>query len=190
MMHSLPMFVGTAAIAVALSSCEYAKLGRPSVLEQVTPPVARMVNYLPRVDRPNEAMIAKMFALGGLSHAEVVEVGLMRGAIRIPSGQFIWEPTIIVMPEPGDLELTVTNEDEFSHHAAYFPSNGDRQYLHLPMQSSGKAVLNLDAPGYYWFACPVANHEGRGMLGLIIVEGDVPPQARLDRPPQPQPQEE
>jgi len=177
-----------AMLSVASGGCTYARLARPEVLKQVTPPVARMVNYLPEVDRPNEAMIAKMFALGGLSHAELGDDGVMRDRVRIPSGQFIWTPTIIVMPQPGELELVVTNEDEFSHHAAYFPSNGDRQYLHLPMQSSGRAVLNLDGPGYYWFACPVANHEGRGMLGLIIVEGDVPVTARLDRPTQPQPE--
>lgn len=149
-----------------------------------------MVNYLPEVDHPNEAMVAKMFALGGLSHAEPGEDGIMRDRIRIPSGEFIWVPTIIVMPQPGELELTFVNEDDFSHHAAYLPSNGDRQFLHLPIHTSGKATLRLDGPGYYWFACPVANHEGRGMLGLVIVEGNVPEDARLDRPPQPRPGED
>lgn len=177
------------AIPCVAGGCTYAKLARPSVLEQVTPPVAEMVNYLPEVDRPNEAMVAKMFALGGLSHAEIGADNVMRDVVRIPSGEFIWSPTIIVMPEPGEIELTFINEDDFSHHAAYLPSNGDRQFLHLPMHRSGKATLRLDGPGYYWFACPVANHEGRGMLGLIIVEGDVPAAAKLDRPPQPQPEE-
>ena len=188
-MRQAILAVSAFAMVFVLTSCTYAKLARPSVLEQVTPPVARMVNYLPEVDRPNEAMIAKMFALGGLSHAELGSDGLMRDVVRIPSGEFIWSPTIIVMPKPGKLELTFVNEDDFSHHAAYLPSNGDRQFLHLPMHKSGKAVLRLDGPGYYWFACPVANHEGRGMLGLIIVEGNVPPEAQLDRPPQPQPEE-
>lgn len=181
--------VAVSVMAAFCTGCTYARLARPSVLEQVTPEVARMVNYLPRVDRPNEAMIAKLFALGGLSTAELGEDGIMRDSVRIPSGEFIWVPTIVVMPKPGELELTFINEDDFSHHAAYLPSNGDRQFLHLPMHTSGKATLSLDGPGYYWFACPVANHEGRGMLGLIIVEGDVPPDGRLDRPPQPQPGE-
>lgn len=39
----------------------------------------------------------------------------------------------------------------------------------------------------YFFECPVANHAGRGMVGLILVEGEVPPEARLDRPWQPRP---
>ncbi|HEX6928491.1 MAG TPA: MSMEG_3727 family PQQ-associated protein [Gammaproteobacteria bacterium] len=188
-MHRLVLIVTACAFAAVVSACTYAKLARPSVLEQVTPNVAEMVNYLPEVDRPNEAMVAKMFALGGLSHAEMGEDGIMRDQVRIPSGEFIWSPTIVVMPEPGELELTFVNEDDFSHHAAYLPSNGGQQFLHLPMHTSGRATLRLDGPGYYWFACPVANHEGRGMLGLIIVEGSVPPEAQLDRPPQPQPPE-
>ena len=47
--------------------------------------------------------------------------------------------------------------------------------------------IRLDQPGMYWFGCPVANHAGRGMLGLILVSGEVPPEARLDRPRQPRP---
>jgi PQQ system protein len=47
--------------------------------------------------------------------------------------------------------------------------------------------LKLDGPGYYFFGCPVANHAGRGMLGLIIVSGDAPATAKLDRPPQKRP---
>ncbi|HEX2138380.1 MAG TPA: MSMEG_3727 family PQQ-associated protein [Woeseiaceae bacterium] len=188
------LLTGVAVVAVSMAAglstgCTYVRLARPSVVKQVTPEVARLVNYLPRADQPNEAMIAKLFAIGGLSTAERIGDGIMRESVRIPSGEFIWVPTIIVMPEPGELELTFINEDDFSHHAAYLPSNGDRQYLHLPMYTGGRATLSLDGPGYYWFACPVANHEGRGMLGLIIVEGDVPPDARLDRPPQPRPGE-
>lgn len=50
-----------------------------------------------------------------------------------------------------------------------------------------KARITLDGPGYYWFGCPVGNHVGRGMLGQILVKGDVPDEARLDRPDQPRP---
>lgn len=188
-MRRLVLIAGTAMLAIALAGCTYVRLARPSVLKQVTPDVARMVNYLPEADAPNKAMVAKLFALGGLSHARLGADGIMRDRVRIPSGEFIWNPTIIVMPQPGEIELTFVNEDDFSHHAAFLPSNGDRQYLHLPMHKSGKARLKLDGPGYYWFACPVANHEGRGMLGLIIVEGDVPREAQLDRPPQRRPED-
>jgi PQQ system protein len=67
------------------------------------------------------------------------------------------------------------------------PSNGDKQYLPLPIHTKGRVKIRLDGPGYYWFGCPVSNHVGRGMLGLILVRGDVPSSAKLDRPMQRQP---
>ena len=175
-------------IAPLLASCEYAKLLRPSVLKQLDPDVAALVNELPEVDAQNEAIIGRLFVHGGLSRAEIGADGVMRDTIKIPPGEFIWEPAVIVMEQPGELELRIENHDTFSHHAAILPSNGDRQFMNLPINHAGMARVTLDGPGYYWFGCPVGNHAGRGMLGLIVVKGDVPAVARLDRPPQQEPQ--
>jgi PQQ system protein len=57
----------------------------------------------------------------------------------------------------------------------------------LPVYSRGRVTLNLDGPGQYWFSSNIGNDEGRGLIGAIVVLGDVPPEARLDRPPQPRP---
>ena len=111
----------------------------------------------------------------------------MRASVRIPSGEYLWRPAIIVMPRGGELELDIYNEDPYSHHAALLPSSGERHALVLPVNSRGRARIRLDQPGYYWFGCPVANHAPRGMLGFIFVYGDTPAQAKLDRPPQPRP---
>lgn len=174
-------------LAVTTSGCTYGRLLRPSVLKQLDPEVAELVNELPAVDKQNEAIVGRLFAHGGLSHATMGNDGVMRDQIRIPSGEFIWKPAIIVMKQPGELEIEFSNEDDFSHHAALLPSNGDKQFLMLPIHTRGKARIQLDGPGYYWFGCPVGNHAGRGMLGLVIVQGDVPQEARLDRPEQPRP---
>jgi hypothetical protein len=32
--------------------------------------------------------------------------------------------------------------------------------------------VTLNQPGLYWFGCPISNHAGRGMLGLIMVKGE------------------
>lgn len=173
--------------AVTLSACEYLSLLRPRVLKQLNPRVVRMVNYLPRVDDQNEAIIARLIGHGGLGHAKVGSDGVMRATIRVPAGEYIWYPSILVMPRGGELELDFYNEDPYSYHAAILPNVGDRQALILPVHSRGKARLRLDQPGMYSFDCPVANHAGRGMVGLILVEGEVPPEARLDRPRQPRP---
>lgn len=167
-------------------ACEHAKLLRPNVLKQLDPDVAALVNELPNLDRQNEAIVGRLFAHGGLTRAKLGADGVMRGAIRIPVNQYIWKPAIVVMPQGGTLELDVTNEDH-NHHMVYMPDQGERQVLDLPAQTRGVVRVRLDAPGYYWFGCPVADHATRGMLGLVLVKGDVPDDARLDRPPQPRP---
>ncbi|HYD51817.1 MAG TPA: MSMEG_3727 family PQQ-associated protein [Gemmatimonadaceae bacterium] len=128
-----------------------------------------------------------MYARGGLGYATLGDDGVMRASVRIPSGEYLWRPAIIVMPRGGELELDIYNEDPYSHHAALLPSSGERHALVLPVNSRGRARIRLDQPGYYWFGCPVANHAPRGMLGFIFVYGDTPAQAKLDRPPQPRP---
>ncbi|MGK9171357.1 hypothetical protein KXR53_34030 [Inquilinus limosus] len=169
-----------------MASCEYAGLARPSVLSQLDPPVARLINELPELDTSNEATVAELYALGGLAHAEPGSDGVMRVDVEVPPHHMLWRPAVIVMPHGGPLELRFSNHD-YTTHAAILPSNGGRQVLELPAQQGGRARIRLDQPGFYWFGCPVGNHVGRGMLGFIIVRGETPPEARLDRPPQPQP---
>lgn len=170
-----------------LGSCEYVKLLRPSVLSQLNPRVVRLVNYLPKVDDQNEAMIGRLFAHGGLSHAEEGRDGVFRQTVRVPPGEYIWYPAVIVMPRGGELELDFYNQDPYSYHAVNLPNVGDRHEMVLPIHTRGRARVRLDQPGMYFFGCPVANHAPRGMLGLIIVEGEVPAEAKLDRPRQPRP---
>ena len=181
----------TAALAaagalIALAGCEYASLLRPSVLGQVDPEMAALLNELPNLDEPNEALVGRLFATGGASRVDVGQDGIMRDKIRVPKDEYLWYPAIIIMPRGGTLELDITNEDQRPH-AAFMPSNGERQVLELPAQTRGVVRVTLDQPGLYWFGCPVANHANRGMLGFVFVKGEVPPEARLDRPPQKQP---
>ena len=172
--------------AAALAGCEYAGLLRPSVISQLDPPTARLLNELPAVDRPNEATVARLFATGGLAHAEEGADGVLRASVDVPKGQMIWRPAVVVMPRGGELELLFANRDD-GHHMAFLPSNGGREVLELPPGQAGRARVRLDGPGLYWFGCPVGNHVGRGMLGFVLVKGEAPPGAKLDRPPQRQP---
>jgi PQQ system protein len=176
------------ALTVVLGGCDYVRLLRPRVLKQLNPRVVRMVNYLPEVDDPNEAIVARLFAHGGLSHAEQGRDGVFRGRVRVPKDEYIWYPAIIVMRRAGELELEFQNEDR-GFHIAFLPSVGERQVLELPSGTAGRARIRLDQPGLYWFGCPVSNHAGRGMLGLVIVEGEVPAEAKLDRPSGPRPKD-
>jgi PQQ system protein len=138
------------------------------------------------LDKQNKATLGRLLAHGRLAHAEERSDGRMHAQVRIPPDELIWDPSILVMPHAGDLELELFNDDGNTH-CALLPSNGDQQFIWLPNQSRGTASLNLDGPGYYWFSSPIGNDEGRGLIGAIVVLGDAPPEARLDRPDQPRP---
>jgi PQQ system protein len=183
----LPISVGCLLGAtLVLSGCDYVRLLRPNTLKQLNPRVVRLVDYLPEVDAPNKAIVGRLFPHGGLSHAKLTADGIFRDEIRIPKNQYIWEPAVIVMKHGGELELTFFNDDQ-NFHMAFLPSDGEREVLEIPVASGGRARVHLESPGLYWFGCPVADHAGRGMLGLIVVEGDVPAEAKLDRPVQARP---
>jgi PQQ system protein len=170
-----------------LSGCEYARLLRPSVLKQLNPDVVRLVNTLPDMDEPNEATVARLIGHGGLARAEEGADGIFRARIHVPAGQFIWKPAAILVPRGGELELEFHNGDPYSPHAAILPSIDGKQLITLPIHTGGRVHLRLDQPGLYSFDCPIANHAGRGMVGLILVSGEVPSQAKLDRPRQRRP---
>lgn len=172
--------------ALVLTSCDYVRLLRPSVLKQLNPRVVRLVNELPETDDVNEALIGRLFAHGGAADAKVGADGIMRVTVRVPEDEYLWEPAVIIMPRGGEIEIDFSNEDR-QFHMAFLPSNGGRQVLDIPIHERGRARLRLDQPGYYFFGCPVMNHAGRGMLGLILVKGDAPTEARLDRPAQRRP---
>lgn len=148
-------------------------------------PLSGVVSEL-GLDKQNKATIGRLLAHGNIAYAEEGPDGRMRAQIRIPKDELIWDPAVLVMPHGGDIEIEVINDDDNTH-CALFPSNGDNQFIWLPNHSRGIATLNLDGPGYYWFSSPIGNDEGRGLVGAIVVLGDTPPEARLDRPPQPRP---
>ena len=179
--------LGIAALsALALAGCDYAGLLRPDVLAQLDPEMVALMNELPDMDEPNEALVGRLFATGGLSRADLGQDGIFRDRVRVPKDEYLWYPAIITMTRGGTLELDVTNEDHRVH-AVNIQSNGARQLLRLPATTRGVIRVQLDTPGMYWFGCPVENHGTRGMLGFVFVKGEVPPEARLDRPRQPQP---
>jgi len=173
-------------LLLAASGCDYVRLLRPSVLKQLNPRVVRLVDELPNVDEPNKEIVGRLFAHGGLSRAEQGSDGVMHDRIRVPEGQLMWYPSIIVMDHGGDLELEFQNQDDGTH-MAFLPNDGERVVVTLPRHEGATARIHLSQPGLYWFGCPVANHAGRGMLGLVIVKGDTPAEAKLDRPAQERP---
>jgi PQQ system protein len=174
------------ALLLACTGCEYLKVLRPSVLRLLNPRLVALVNELPNVNYQNKEIIGQLFAQGGLGHAVEGADGVMRATIRIPDEHLLWNPAVIVMPHIGKLDIEFQNEDQYFH-LPFLPSNGDRQLIELPTHTAGVARIELDEPGFYVFQDAAANFAGRGMLGAILVAGEVPASARLDRPPQRRP---
>lgn len=139
------------------------------------------------LDEQNSATIGRVLGTTGpVGRATERSDGTMEATIRINEDKFAWDPAVLVLPHGGDLELTIINDDQNTH-ACLLPSNGDKKFIWLVVHSTGRAKLNLDGPGYYWYSSPTGNDEGRGLTAAIVVLGEVPPEARLDRPDQPRP---
>jgi len=137
------------------------------------------------LDGQNQATIGRLLATGGVKNADEAD-GRMSIQVRIVPDQLIWDPSVVVMPHAGDLDIEFINDDQNTH-CALVPSNGDSQWMWLPNYTRGTMSVTLDGPGYYWFSSNIGNDEGRGLIGAIVVKGDVPESARLDRPRQPRP---
>ena len=138
------------------------------------------------LDTQNKASIGRVLGTGKIERAREDADGRMSATIRIQPDQLVFEPSVLVLPHGGQLDLELINDDQNTH-CALLPSNGDSQFIWLVNHSRGTATLTLDGPGYYWFSSPTGNDEGRGLTGAIVVMGDTPSEARLDRPKQPRP---
>lgn len=138
------------------------------------------------LDGQNKATIGRVLSTGSIGEATERADGTMEATIRIGEDEMAWEPSILVLPHGGTCEITVINDDRNTH-ACLLPSNGDKKFLGLLNHSKGRATIELDGPGYYWYGSPAGNDEGRGLTAAIVVSGDVPPEAKLDRPAQPRP---
>lgn len=148
--------------------------------------VERKDELLAELYGQNKSTIGSVLGTGSIAEATERDDGTMEATVRIREDAMAWEPAVLVMPHAGTLELTLINDDTNTH-ACLLPSNGDKQFIGLLNHSQGKATLELDGPGYYWYGSPAGNDEGRGLTAAIVVGGDVPSEAKLDRPPQPRP---
>ena len=138
------------------------------------------------LEKQNGVTIGRVLGRGNVGMAEEGADGRMHATVRIPPDELIFDPRVVVMPHAGELELEIVNDDNNSH-CAVLPCNGDAKFIWLVNFSKGRATLQLDGPGYYWYGSRTGNDEGGGLTGTIVVGGEVPDDAKLDRPAQPRP---
>ena len=138
------------------------------------------------LDKQNGVTLGRILGRGTVGQAEEGPDGTMRATVRIPEDELVYEPGILVMPHGGVLELELINDDKNTH-CAVLPNIGDPLIIWLVNHSKGTAALNLQGPGTYWYGSTTGNDEGRGLTGAIVIGGEVPAEAKLDRPAQPRP---
>lgn len=143
-------------------------------------------DLLAQLGGQNKATMGALLGTGSIAEATERADGTMEATIRIPEDAMRWEPAVLILPHAGTVELTIVNDDKNTH-ACLLPSNGDKKFIGLLNHSKGRATIELDGPGYYWYGSPAGNDEGRGLTAAIVVTGEVPPEAKLDRPAQPRP---
>jgi PQQ system protein len=143
-------------------------------------------SVLEGLGKQNGVTLGRVLGRGNVGTAEEGPDGKMHATVRIPPDELVFDPGVLVLPHAGHLELEIINDDNNSH-CAVLPSNGDAKFIWLVNFSKGRALLELDGPGYYWYGSRTGNDEGGGLTGTIVVGGEVPQEAKLDRPPQPRP---
>jgi PQQ system protein len=148
--------------------------------------VAEKSAEVPGLDKQNGATLGRILGRGRVGTAEEGPDGKMRATVRILEDELVFDPGVLVLPHAGEVEIEFFNDDKNTH-CAVLPCNGDYKFIWLVNSSRGTANLELDGPGYYWYGSRTGNDEGRGLTAAIVVQGDAPPEAKLDRPPQPQP---
>src|SRR3954453_16697053 len=99
----------------------------------------------------NRGAIGRVLGTGNIGQATEKADGRMGATIRIRPDEIASDPSHLVLPHGGDIDLELINDDLHTH-CALLPSNGDRKFIWLVNHSRGRATLNLDGPGYYWFS--------------------------------------
>jgi PQQ system protein len=162
------------------------RVDAPPAVDELPGVVPEWAARMAVLDRQNGATLGRILGRGLVGNATEGSDGKMHATVRIPPDELVWEPGIIMLPHAGQLELELVNDD-LNTHCAVLPCNGDYKFIWMVNHSRGRATLELDGPGYYWYGSRTGNDEGRGLTGAILVEGEAPDEAKLDRPPQPRP---
>jgi len=139
----------------------------------------RLMEAMLGSNEPNEKTLGQMIAVGGGSVARIT--------VEHNAEETVLSSAVIMVGRAGEFEIALKNLNPQNHLMLVAPSDGGKIALDLPPLYQGRTRLHLGTPGMYMFADAMGDHMGRGMMGMILVEGEVPAEAKLDGPKQPRP---
>src|SRR5262245_34976908 len=63
------------------------------------------------MDKQNGAVLGRLLANGNVAKAEEGPDGRMRATIRIRPDELVFDPSVLILPHGGDLDLELINDD-------------------------------------------------------------------------------
>src|SRR4051812_57601 len=67
------------------------------------------------LDKQNGGALGRLLANGNIGRAEEGPDGRMRATIRINPDELVYDPSVLVLPHGGDLDLELINDDRNTH---------------------------------------------------------------------------
>jgi len=99
---------------------------------------------------------------------EVVAVPI--DTIEVNETEFSLDPANITLDQPGTYAFRAVNGGNAVHSLEIEGQGIEEETATIQPGQSAELEVNLD-PGSYKLYCPVGNHEERGMVGTVTVEG-------------------
>ncbi len=99
---------------------------------------------------------------------EVVEEPI--DTIEVNETEFSLDPANITLHQPGTYVFRAVNVGNAVHSLEIEGQGIEEETATIQPGQSAELEVNLD-PGTYKLYCPVGNHEERGMVGTVTVEG-------------------
>ena len=90
--------------------------------------------------------------------------------IEVNEAEFSLDPADITLDQPGTYVFKAENSGNAVHSLEIEGQGIEEETATIQPGQSAELEVNLD-PGSYKLYCPVGNHEERGMVGTVTVEG-------------------
>jgi uncharacterized cupredoxin-like copper-binding protein len=108
---------------------------------------------------------------GGETQAQTIKKGPLVGAVAINETEYKLTPVKPTAKQAGLVEFRVQNSGKVVHALEVVGPNGEQKTGQIQPGKSATLRVDLGKAGTYDMYCPIDNHKGKGMEGLVAVAG-------------------